>query len=1237
MAKASKTMGSEVMGSETMGSYGMKSARLHTQSRGFTLIASLLMLLLLSGIAIGLMMMVSTEGKVGGTDLQNNVAFHAAEGGIEKMASDLNNVIQNVQVASALSICNVGTAANEPAMTGVTWRQYSVTPAMPVGTTCATATASTAPVPTWGTITGNGPNAGLYAQIIPITMQASASMFGGQEVDMTRSAQIALIPVFQFGMFCDSDCAIFPGSGMTFAGPVHTNGDFYPFVGSNANLTFQSKVSAYGNIVRTVLPNTNTAAAETGTVYVPTAASSTACSNTGGGNAPSTAASNDCTTMAAVGTDYGDGSLEGLGGNPPQSTYSPDWTSWSKSTTNLEVTNGNYGNLTTAGTGAKNLSMPFVNGTNFPYELIRRPPGTPVGSLESSTSILGSSREYSMAQIHVLLSDDPAELPGGASDSNNVRLANIPANSAGSGAYLPYGIATSTAPTGTATLPTPASGTYNTYFATASNGVPSGTCTATATSGGVTPTCLPDRPYPPAPWTAAMMTAVGGGTDPNCTLLCPTGAPFISLNDNTVTGGNAPALSGTGTSTVVPPTFTPCPPATPTPAYLPTGCPVVGTAPSSPYYAVTGYLNGSSAVNSTGSSASASSVMGSNLTPENYLSSTWNLIDGWLRVEYLNNSGQWVGVTNEWLGLGFARDVKPPTANWAGLPAGGTSNPINPKAILLLQEPADRFTQTPATLPTSAITAGASVGFSTTGTAPSCTATTGSGAAQRCTAWSITPPQVLPDQISTSTTMNWVYGVTTTTMAAAPASSTLGPGTYGQSLTRFNWYPINFYDPREGEPRDINWSGTIANDNSCTTNGVMNAVELDVGNLKQWLLGNTGTSGKLVNSSTQNGYILYFSDRRGMLLNPNGAPPNAAGTKSGDSGLEDTFNVNGTGDTSAGTPDGVLEPKVTSTNCSNATGKCYSPEDDNENGVLDNWGADNLGLGFYGTVATPVTTTVDSGKNLNNQIMSTAAPDPYGTIAANGGNRIASCTTSTRKNWVSGARHVLKLVDGALGNVPLLPAAVAVTVNGTTTNYWGGFTVASENPVYIQGDYNSSAADTTWNTTPVDEVGSSAAAGIIADAVTLLSNNWDDRVSFMGLASNNTSPTDPANRAPTTTYYRVAIAAGKNMTDKFPSWTTPPPDDFGTDGGIHNFLHLMENWGNGSVEHYKGSLASMYFSTYNTGFYKCCTAVYGVPTRDFWFDLDFEVPQGLPPGTPMFKDVEMLGYRQLFAARLTGQ
>ena len=60
----------------------------------------------------------------------------------------------------------------------------------------------------------------------------------------------------------------------------------------------------------------------------------------------------------------------------------------------------------------------------------------------------------------------------------------------------------------------------------------------------------------------------------------------------------------------------------------------------------------------------------------------------------------------------------------------------------------------------------------------------------------------------------------------------------------------------------------------------------------------------------------------------------------------------------------------------------------------------------------------------------------------------------------------------------------------------GGFTVASENPVYIWGDYNTNAADAaTWPTDTAafqgDVTGHSAAA-VIADAVTLLSVDWND-------------------------------------------------------------------------------------------------------------------------------------------------
>ncbi len=74
------------------------------KTRGFTLIATLMLLLIMSGIAIGLLMMVNTEGKVGGQDNQNNLAFHAAEGGIEHMTSDLASMFQNIESPTASEI-----------------------------------------------------------------------------------------------------------------------------------------------------------------------------------------------------------------------------------------------------------------------------------------------------------------------------------------------------------------------------------------------------------------------------------------------------------------------------------------------------------------------------------------------------------------------------------------------------------------------------------------------------------------------------------------------------------------------------------------------------------------------------------------------------------------------------------------------------------------------------------------------------------------------------------------------------------------------------------------------------------------------------------------------------------------------------------------------------------------------------------------------------------------------------
>ena len=65
-------------------------------------------------------------------------------------------------------------------------------------------------------------------------------------------------------------------------------------------------------------------------------------------------------------------------------------------------------------------------------------------------------------------------------------------------------------------------------------------------------------------------------------------------------------------------------------------------------------------------------------------------------------------------------------------------------------------------------------------------------------------------------------------------------------------------------------------------------------------------------------------------------------------------------------------------------------------------------------------------------------------------------------------RRALKLVNGGLNNVPM-----------------PGLTVTSENPIYVQGDFNASAGAGGF-------VEPNAATAIIADGVTLLSNSWNN-------------------------------------------------------------------------------------------------------------------------------------------------
>ena len=810
-------------------------------SKGFALVAATLLVLLLAGLLIGVIDQVNTETHLVATDLESTKTFYAAEASMEKMMADLSALYASRLAPTAADIQALSDSSYQPVIPYTSYPNYQyIVPNVDGEPISETRSIS------------SGPNEGLLAYIVPLTLTVTARGSRGSEVKMEREIEVALIPIFQFGLFSTTDLAYFPGPGFDFGGRVHTNGNLFLATSSSQGLTFHSKITAAGEIIRAEMGNGlgTLATGRDDPVWIPTAPAG-------------------CDGAQPACRDLQEDEGSKVGG--PTSADNSTWSNLSLTVYNGFILNGN--------TGAKSMDLPFVAPGVRSIELIRRPQLN-----EEATAILGRSRLHNVAQIRVLLSDDPSEHPGGT----GVRLTNVDPYYTGDDNY----------------------GATKTAFA----------------EGKVA-------------WDSDFVVPPGVG------------------------GGNP----------------------------------------------------------------------------------TWSLVDGYLLVQSRQDDGTYTDVTMEWLNLGIARE--------------------NPDAILKFQQMKDND---------------------------------GDGN---------------PDY--------------------SPTASNL------KNSRRL--LPLGLYDTREGEVRDISLgSGST----SCAIGGIMNIVELDVGNLKRWLQGETGITGTNTESSSQNGYVFYFSDRRGVLENPDGV-------KVGEYGFEDIINP----PDQNGLPDSLF----------------HASEDVNQNGVLDIYGAAHLG-------------------------------DAFG--VANGDPTIRiDCNSVGRKNRVSGPRHGLKMVNSSLGNLPTRP-------DGT-----GGFTVASENAVYVQGNYN---ADDSGFGDP------HAAAAVIADAATFLSKNWGDWHSFVHPTYRGSSTL----RLATTSYYRLAVAAGKNINWAHPAWTDN--EDYGLDGGTHNFLRYLEDW-SGETFNYRGSLVSLYYSEYASGIYKCCDTVYSPPTRDYAFDPDFLFLSKLPPGTPSFRDIVNLGFRQILA------
>ena len=207
--------------------------------------------------------------------------------------------------------------------------------------------------------------------------------------------------------------------------------------------------------------------------------------------------------------------------------------------------------------------------------------------------------------------------------------------------------------------------------------------------------------------------------------------------------------------------------------------------------------------------------------------------------------------------------------------------------------------------------------------------------------------------------------------------------------------------------------------------------------------------------------------------------------------------------------------------------------------------------------------------------------------------------------------------DGSIKNPG---TAATVTINGTNyttyrrafrlVNGWqmtdkfpyNGLTIVSENPVYIQGDYNTSAGNS--RSSPPSNSGTFTdpdagtyvrkPAAVIADAITVLSNSWDDAKSNQAISQ----------RVASSTTVNAALVGG-NVPSSGPGGSYS--------GGGENFIRLLEDWKSATLCYY-GSIVQLFRSNQATGPWNGEGHTYKSPltTRLYYDDASFSTDS--PPG-----------------------
>lgn len=190
-----------------------------------------------------------------------------------------------------------------------------------------------------------------------------------------------------------------------------------------------------------------------------------------------------------------------------------------------------------------------------------------------------------------------------------------------------------------------------------------------------------------------------------------------------------------------------------------------------------------------------------------------------------------------------------------------------------------------------------------------------------------------------------------------------------------------------------------------------------------------------------------------------------------------------------------------------------------------------------------------------------------------------------RRQGIAGRQAAVRLVNGSQ-----LPAN-----NGL------GFSVATQNPLYVEGNYNTTVSGVSGNSLALGSTtnGASVPAALLADAVTILSPQWQDSKSASSYGSRPAVTSD------------VTINAAL-VTGAVPSTGT---DANTFSGGVHNLTRFLEDWSSVKLT-LNTSIVNLYNSAIATNQFQMPGAYYNPPTRNWGFDTTYYNPNKQPPGVP---------------------